>query len=51
VALAERFGWIHLDGSYGVLGSWWAIALIAVLLAVEVVAVRRWPRRPRRHEV
>lgn len=38
VALAERFGWLHLDEPYDMLGSGWAIALIAVLLAVEVVA-------------
>ena len=38
VALAERFGWIHLFEPYDVLGAWWAIALIAVLLIVEVVA-------------
>jgi uncharacterized membrane protein len=38
VALAERLGWLHLDEPYDMLGSWWAIALIAVLLVVEVVA-------------
>ncbi len=38
VALAERLGWLHLKEPYDALGSWWAIALIAVLLAVEVVA-------------
>lgn len=38
VALAERFGWLHLSEPYDLLGSWWAIALIAVLLVVEVVA-------------
>jgi len=38
VALAERFGWLHLDAPYDLLGSWWAIALIAVLLVVEVTA-------------
>lgn len=38
VALAERFGWLHLDEPYDMLGSGWAIALIAVLLVVEVVA-------------
>ena len=38
VALGERFGWIHLAAPYDLLGSWWLIALIAVLLIVEVVA-------------
>jgi hypothetical protein len=38
VALAERIGWLHLSEPYDVLGSWWAIVVIAVLLAVEVVA-------------
>jgi hypothetical protein len=38
VALAERFGWVQLRVPFDGLGSWWVIALIAVLLAVEVVA-------------
>ena len=38
VALAERIGWLHLDAPYDVLGSWWIIAIIAVLLTVEVMA-------------
>jgi hypothetical protein len=38
VALAERFGWLHLREPFDALGSWWLIALIAVLLLVEVVA-------------
>jgi len=38
VALAERLGWLHLDAPYDVLGAWWVIAIIAVLLVVEVVA-------------
>jgi uncharacterized membrane protein len=38
VALAERFGWVHLRAPFDGLGSWWAIGLIAVLLVVEVVA-------------
>ena len=38
VAVAERLGWLHLNAPYDVLGSWWVIAIIAVLLAVEVVA-------------
>jgi uncharacterized membrane protein len=38
VALAERFGWLDLREPFGALGSWWMIAIIAVLLAIEVVA-------------
>lgn len=38
VALAERLGWLHLYEPYDVLGTWWVIAIIAVLLTVEVVA-------------
>jgi len=38
VALAERFGWLSLREPLDVLGSWWMIAIIAVLLAVEIVA-------------
>jgi len=38
VALAERLGWLHLDAPYDILGAWWVIAIIAVLLVVEVVA-------------
>ena len=38
VALGERFGWIHLAAPYDLLGSWWLIGLIAVLLIVEIVA-------------
>jgi len=38
VAVAERLGWIELGEPYALLGEWWAIALIAVLLLVEVVA-------------
>jgi len=38
VALAERFAWLELRGPFDVLGEWWIIALIAVLLAVELVA-------------
>ena len=35
VALAERFGWLDLREPFGVLGSWWMIAIIAVLLAMR----------------
>ncbi len=38
VAVAQRLGWIALSEPYALLGEWWAIALIAVLLVVEVVA-------------
>jgi hypothetical protein len=38
VALAERFGWVHLREPFDGIGSWWVIAVIAVLLLVEVVA-------------
>lgn len=38
VAIAERLGWIHLDEPFAALGEWWAIALIAVLLVIEMVA-------------
>lgn len=38
VALAQQFGWIHLEEPYALLGEWWVIALIAVLLIVEFVA-------------
>jgi len=38
VAVAQRYGWVSLGEPLGVLGSWWMIALIAVLLVVEVVA-------------
>lgn len=38
VALAERFGWVTLRAPFDILGEWWMIALIAVLLIVEIVA-------------
>ncbi len=38
VALAERFGWVQLREPFDLLGSWWAIALVAALLVVELVA-------------
>ncbi|MHB9002942.1 MAG: DUF4126 domain-containing protein [Coriobacteriia bacterium] len=38
VAVAQQFGWIHLEGNFALIGEWWSVALIAVLLAVEVVA-------------
>ena len=38
VALAERFGWVTLRAPFDQMGSWWFIALIAVLLLVELIA-------------
>jgi uncharacterized membrane protein len=38
VAVSQKVGWIHLRAPYDLLGEWWAIALIAVLLVVELVA-------------
>ena len=38
VALAERFGWLDLREPLDILGSWWMIAIIVVLLIVEIVA-------------
>ena len=38
VALAQRFDWLDLREPFDILGSWWMIAIIAVLLVVEVVA-------------
>lgn len=38
VAAAQKAGWLQLKEPYAMLGEWWAIALIAVLLLVEMVA-------------
>ncbi len=38
VAVVQGLGWIHLDQPYALLGEWWSIGLIAVLLVVEIVA-------------
>jgi uncharacterized membrane protein len=38
VALAERFGWLSLREPFDVLGTWWMIAIITVLLVIEIVA-------------
>ena len=38
MALAERFGWVHLREPFDGIGSWWVIGVIAVLLVIEVVA-------------
>lgn len=37
-ALAERFGLLVLAKPFDVLGEWWVIAIISVLLIVEMVA-------------
>jgi uncharacterized membrane protein len=38
VALAQRFEWLELREPFDLLGSWWVIGIIAVLLVVEVLA-------------
>ena len=38
VALAQRVHWLELRPPFDVLGSWWLITIIAVLLVVEIVA-------------
>jgi uncharacterized membrane protein len=38
VAISQRAGWLQLREPYGLLGEWWAIALIGVLLVIELVA-------------
>jgi uncharacterized membrane protein len=38
VALAQYLGWVNLRAPYDVLGRWWVIAIIALLLLVEIVA-------------
>jgi len=38
VALAQRFNWLELKRPFDILGEWWMIAIIAVLLIVEIVA-------------
>jgi uncharacterized membrane protein len=38
VALSQHFGWLQLRQPFDVLGEWWMIVLIAVLLVVEIVA-------------
>jgi uncharacterized membrane protein len=38
VAVAQHLGWIELAEPYALLGEWWAVALVAVLLAIEMVA-------------
>lgn len=38
VAVAQHFEWLQLKQPFGVLGEWWMIAIIAVLLVIEMVA-------------
>lgn len=38
LAVAQRAGVVELSGPFEVLGEWWAIALIAVLLVIELFA-------------
>lgn len=38
VALAQRFEWLDLAEPFDVLGQWWMIGVIVVLLAIELVA-------------
>lgn len=38
LAIAERFGVIELASPWNAIGEWWAIALVSVLLAVELLA-------------
>lgn len=38
IALAQRFGWLALKEPFDVMGEWWMIAIVGVLLLVEIVA-------------
>ena len=38
VALAQHLGWVQLTAPFDMLGSWWFLGLVAVLLVIEVVA-------------
>jgi hypothetical protein len=38
IAVSERAGWLELNAPFDLLGEWWAIALIGLLLLIEVVA-------------
>lgn len=38
VALAQRFEWLELRAPFDILGEWWMIGVIAVLLIIEMVA-------------
>lgn len=37
VSIAEAAGWIDLPKPYALIGEWWSIALVAVLLLVELL--------------
>jgi hypothetical protein len=38
VAVSQHFEWLQLKAPFDVLGEWWMIAVIAVLLVIELVA-------------
>lgn len=38
VAVAEAAGWLKLPAPYDLLGEWWAVALVALLLVIEFAA-------------
>jgi uncharacterized membrane protein len=38
VAVGQRLGWLELRQPFDVMGEWWVIAIIAVLLVIELVA-------------
>lgn len=38
VALGQQLGWIELRAPYDLLGQWWVIAIVGVLLIVEILA-------------
>ena len=38
VAMAQRAGFLHLPQPYAILGQWWVILIITVLLVVQILA-------------
>lgn len=38
IAISQHFEWLQLKAPFDVLGEWWMIAIIAVLLLIEVIA-------------
>ena len=38
IAVSQHFEWLELKAPFNILGEWWMIAVIAVLLVVEIVA-------------
>lgn len=38
VALAQRFEWLQLKQPFDIMGEWWLIGVIAVLLVIEMIA-------------